>query len=153
MKNLIIASLLVFYVSLYANAQTSAPSSHTYIISKLQQPEINQGTIQIIQDKRIDELLSKVTERNARKGTVRGYRIQIFRENSQVAQSRAQAARSKFMSKFPEIEAYTIPKSPFWSVYVGDFRTLNDAYRMLKQIDTVFPNAFIRPEDLDYNKF
>ena len=149
MRHLITISILAFYLSIATRAQTQ----HPYILTKIQQPEANQGKVQIIQDKRIDELLGKVVERNAKKGTVRGYRIQIFRENSQVAQEKAVAARSRFLNKFPDVEAYLIPKVPLWRVYVGDFRTLNDAYRMLKQLESLFPNAFIVQENIDYNKF
>jgi len=149
MRHLITISILAFYLSIATRAQTQ----HPYILTKIQQPEANQGKVQIIQDKRIDELLGKVVERNAKKGTVRGYRIQIFRENSQVAQEKAVAARSRFLNKFPDVEAYLIPKVPLWRVYVGDFRTLNDAYRMLKQLESLFPNAFIVQENIEYNKF
>lgn len=149
MKNLITISLLVLYISIHANAQTS---NRPYIITKLQSQENGQGAVQVVQDKKIDELLGKVIERNAQKGTVHGYRIQIFRENSQVAQDRARAARSKFVNNFPDIEAYFVAKAPLWRVYVGDFWTMNEAFRTLKQIEPLFPNAFIVPVDLDYTK-
>ena len=148
MKNFITVSILAFYISLSINAQTSRP----YIITKLQHPEAGQGTVHIIQDKKIDDLLGKIIERNAQKGTVRGYRIQIFRENSQVAQERARAAQSKFISNFPDIEVYPVVKAPLWRVYVGDFWTMNEAFRALKQIEPLFPNAFPIQVDLDYNK-
>jgi hypothetical protein len=149
MKNLITISILAFYLSLYSNAQTT---NRPYIISELQHQESGQGTIKVIQDKKIDELLGKIIDRNAHKGTIRGYRIQIFRENSQVARERARIARSKFISHFPDIEAYDVVKAPLWRIYVGDFWTLNQAFRALKQIEPLFPYAFIIPEDLDYNK-
>lgn len=151
MKKIVIIAISVICISFHVHAQSST-TNRPYIITKLQQQESNQGRIQVIQDKRIDELLSKVVDRNAQRGTVRGYRIQIFRENSQVAQERARAARSKFVSNFPDIEVHEVVKAPLWRVYIGDFRTLNDAYRMLKQIEPLFPNAFIIREDIDYNK-
>lgn len=98
--------------------------------------------------------MSKMIDKNAQKGTVRGYRIRIFMENSQVAQQKAIAARSKFLEKFQDqMEAYYDVKAPIWRVYVGDFRTQTDAFRMLKQIEQYFPNALIVRADVDYNKF
>ena len=152
MRSLLTVSVLVFYLSFNTHAQSTATTSHSYIINKIQQPESGQGHVQIIQDKRIDELLSKVVERNAKKGTVRGFRIQIFRENSQVAQEKARIARSKFVSNFDDIEVYEVVKAPLWRIYVGDFRTLNEAFRAYKKIEPLFPNAFIIPENIDYNK-
>jgi hypothetical protein len=154
MKTFVIICFLLFYFLFYASAQNTSTANRPYIITKLQQSENSQGHIQIIQDKKIDELMSKMIDKNAQKGTVRGYRIRIFMENSQVAQQKAIAARSKFLEKFQDqMEAYYDVKAPIWRVYVGDFRTQTDAFRMLKQIEQYFPNALIVRADVDYNKF
>jgi hypothetical protein len=150
MKTFVVTCFLLFYLSLHSFAQTT---NKPYIITKLQQSENSQGHVQIIQDKKIDELMSKMIDHNAQRGTVRGYRIRIFMENSQVAQQKAIAARSKFLEKFQDqMEAYYDVKAPIWRVYVGDFRTQTDAFRMLKQIEQYFPNALIVRADVDYNK-
>ena len=151
MKKLVTLCLLFSYLTL--NAFSQIASNRPYIISKLQSTENSQGHIQIIQDKKIDELLNKMIEKNSQKGTIRGYRIRIFMENSQVAQQKAVAARSKFLDKFQDkMEAYYDVKAPIWRVYVGDFRTQTDAFRMLIQIEPFFPNALVVRADVDYNK-
>ncbi|HEY4789064.1 MAG TPA: SPOR domain-containing protein [Bacteroidales bacterium] len=152
MKIIITLCFSLLNFPFYICAQTNTTVTTPYIISNLQRQEGSQGHVQVIQDKRIDELLNKIIERNAKKGTIRGYRIQIYRGNSQVAQQRAIAARSKFLEKFPDVDAYIVVKAPWWSVYVGNFRTITDAFRMLKEIEPLFPNAFYVREDIDYNK-
>ena len=152
MKSFITICISLFYFSYYTHAQSTTTVNHPYIISELEQQDSSQGHVQIIQDKKIDELLNKIIQRNAQKGTIRGYRIQIFRENSRNAQERAINARSKFLNKFPDIDAYYDVKAPLWRVYIGNFRTITDAFRMYKQIEPLFPNAFIVREDIDYNK-
>jgi hypothetical protein len=153
MKNLITLSILVFCLSFYTSAQSSSPVKRPDIITRLQQQDNSQGRVQIFEDKRIEDLLSKNIEKNARKGTfIRGYRILIFSKNSQDAQEKAMIAKSKFLNKFPEIETYPIVEAPFWKVYIGDFRTITDALRMQKQIEELFPNAFWVEADINYNK-
>ena len=153
MKNFTIICLLLFYLPFNAFSQATSTANRPYIITKLQQAENSQGHIQVVQDKKIDELMSKMIEKNGQKGTIRGYRIRIFMENSQVAQQKAVAARSKFLDKFQDkMEAYYDVKAPIWRVYVGDFRTQTDAFRMLKQIEQYFPNALVVRADVDYNK-
>jgi len=149
MRRLLIVSILAFYILGNAHAQST---NRPYIINKLQHQESGQGSVQIVQDKKLDDLLGKIVERNAQRGTVPGYRIQIFRENSQVAQERARGAQSKFISNFPDIPVYSVAKAPLWRVYVGDFLTLNQVIQMKKQIEPLFPNAFYIHMDLDYNK-
>jgi hypothetical protein len=61
-------------------------------------------------------------------------------------------AKAKFMTSFPDIEPYPEYIAPYYKIYVGDFRTLPDAFRMKKQIESLFPNAFIVSQNIDYSK-
>jgi hypothetical protein len=134
------------------NAQSQVSSNSPAIITKLRQPANSQGEVQITEDPKIDNFLAKMIDANAKRGTVRGYRILVFRENSQRAKERAMDARAKFLSKFPDTEAHLEVQAPLWWVYVGDFRTLTDAFRMKKQIETLFPIARIAPANINYTK-
>lgn len=152
MKILITIGIFLVFNLFNTNAQSATTFNSPNILTKLEHQDNGQGRIQIIEDKRIDELLGKMIEKNAKKGTIRGYRIRIFIQNSQVAQEKAVAARSKFLNSFPDVAAYYNVKAPIWRVYIGDFRTMNDAFRMLKKVEPLFPNAVIVREDIDYNK-
>lgn len=67
-----------------------------------------------------------------------GYRIVVFRENSNKAIDNAQKARSKVISNFPNVQAELVIEAPVVWVYVGDFRTMTDALRMKSQLKPLF---------------
>lgn len=96
------------------------------------------GKVEIIQDKGIEDFLSKIIDDNSRKATMPGFRIVVFRENSNKAIDNAQKARSKVISNFPNVQAELVIEAPVVWVYVGDFRTMTDALRMKSQLKPLF---------------
>ncbi len=114
----IIALVLVSFIGYQANAQVSIDIDES----------INQELR--MKNARIDS--SKIS----------GYRIQIaFSSNM----SQANAARSKFVSAFPEYSdrAYSLYQQPYWKVRVGDFYREIDAQKLLAEVREKFPNAFV----------
>jgi hypothetical protein len=155
MKRIIYLILIGLTISYSLSAQTATnPQSRPAYISQLTANVPGQGQIQIVQDKKIDNLLSKYIENNSRKTTISGYRLRIFSESAQEsARKRAYEAKAKFLSYFPDIEAYIKYESPDWKVYVGDFRSRTDAFRLKKQIDNLFPRrVFIVETPIEYTK-
>lgn len=148
---LTICTLLIFFTS-YLFSQTTSTDKYHLIIKSLQQPESGKGQVQIIQDKKIDNLIARYIDNNPHKKSIPGYRIRIFSDAKQGADKRTREVKSKFMSNFPDIEPYPKYEAPYWKIYVGDFRTLTDAFRMKKQIEIFFPNAFIVVSNIDYSK-
>jgi hypothetical protein len=134
----------IIALMLYSSFQSFAQSSHPAIIHQLQQDH-SKGKVQIVQDKRIDDFLSKIIENNTHKGTMPGYRVVIFRENSNKAINNAQGAKAKFYNSYSEIEAYLKIEAPNVWVFVGDFRTFTDALRMKKQLDPLFSTSRFVP--------
>ena len=152
MKNLITCSFLLFLISCYSLAQTPA-KKRPAIITQVQKYESTEGQIQIIEDKRIDDLLSRYIECVANKKSIPGFRIRIFSKNNQDGgRKHAYEIQAKFMTNFPAIDAEVKYEQPDWKVYVGYFRTNTDALRLKKQIEGQFPNAFIVNIDIDYTK-
>jgi hypothetical protein len=103
----------------------------------------SQGEIRIIQDDRVDMLVSKHIQVNRNREGIDGYRIQIFFDSGANSKGRAQAIYSSFMARYPETGAYLTYKSPNYKVRVGDFRTPLDARRFLNEIIAEYPNAWI----------
>jgi hypothetical protein len=140
MKSFVTIIAFVLCTFFRSFAQTSHQPA---IINQLQQDN-SKGKVQISQDKHISDFLSKMIEDS--KGTMPGYRIVIFRENSNKAIHNAQGAKAKFYNSFPDIEAYLKIEAPNVWVYVGDFRTFTDALRMKKQLDPLFSTPrFVPP--------
>ena len=112
---------------------------------KAQVVAADSGNIEIIQEYKISELVSKHIELNA-KSAVKGYRIKIHFGSDK---ARAREVKARFILLFPEIKAYEKYDQPNFNIRVGDFRSKLDAYRVLKIIQAEFPSAFIVQDDIE----
>ena len=64
-----------------------------------------------------------------------GFRIQVyFGDNSRKGKTEARAAGLRFRNSFPELPVYVSFVSPHWLCRAGDFRTMEEASEVLRQI-------------------
>jgi len=146
---------LGFVFLVVACAGTLAQESDTakpQILTNLMQTDGQSGKIEIIQPPQVENLLKMQIANNRLKKGIPGYRISIFSESRQTARQNADETRRNFMRNFPDIEAYTEYNPPNFQVFVGDFRTKNEALRAIKKIEKVYPRAFIVSEIIDISK-
>ena len=101
------------------------------------------GEITLVQDEKVDLLVSKHVRINQNKEGIDGFRIQIFFDSGNNSKTKAQSIHEGFKAKYPEVRAYLSFKSPNYKVRVGDFRTRLDAQRFLNEIIDQYPNAWI----------
>jgi len=101
------------------------------------------GEITLIQDDRVDLLVSKHIQINQNREGIDGYRIQIFFDSGNNSKTKAQSIFEGFKAKYPDVKAYLSYKSPNYKVRVGDFRTRLDAHRFLNEVIVEYPNAWI----------
>lgn len=106
----------------------------------------------IVQDKRIDELVQRHIRYNKNNNSIQGYRIRIYSNLGKKARLESDNARARFYGYFPEIPIYRKYKSPYFKVYVGNFRTMNDALNILKKVKYYFPEAFIVHDKIKFPK-
>ena len=118
------------------------------ILSKVQDP--GNGDVVIFQDMRINDLLYNHVEQNKRRGGVSGFRIRIYSDLGSGARDQSQAVRTRFYELFPQIPIYREYDSPYFKVYVGDYRTKVDALKDFNQIKRYFRSAFIVPSRINY---
>lgn len=107
------------------------------------------GKIEIIQDPRLEILLTKHIQINQNKEGIEGFRIQIFSDSGNNSKNQAQAVNDGFIARFPTIKAYLTFKSPNYRVRIGDFRNRLDAQRFLLEVTSDYPNAFIVSEKIN----
>ena len=110
------------------------------------------GTITIDKDYKLDQLLEKHLAIAKYEQTIDGYRVQIFFDSGNNSQTNANNARTEFLRRHPEIEAYVSFDSPYYKVRVGDFRTRLEAQNLLNTINPFYPNAFIVLGQINYPK-
>jgi hypothetical protein len=66
---------------------------------------------------------------------INGYRIQVyFGDNSRKGKTEARTAGLRFRNYFPELPVYVSFVSPHWLCRAGDFRTMEEANEVLRQI-------------------
>ena len=96
-----------------------------------------------MQDARITALVAKHLAFNESRGSIKGFRIQIFFDSGNNSKSKAISVMNEFTSKHRKVEGYLSFQEPNFKVRVGDFRTRMDAQRFLHKIAEEYPSAFI----------
>ncbi|MCR5820117.1 MAG: SPOR domain-containing protein [Bacteroidaceae bacterium] len=81
------------------------------------------------------ETLTDTPVRSGRRTYVNGYRIQVYSGgNNRRSKQEASAMAGRVRSQFPDASVYTHFVSPHWICRVGDFRTVEEANDLLRQM-------------------
>jgi hypothetical protein len=105
----------------------------------------------IVSDSRVTSLVAKHIAFNEARGSIKGFRIQIFFDSGNNSKSKAVSAMNEFKSKHSKVGAYLMFQEPNYKVRVGDFRTRMDAQRFLHEIAEDYPNAFVvKDNEINY---
>ena len=115
-------------------------------ISAAQSVVTDTGKVDIIQDRQINELLSKHIEINS-KASIKGYRIKIHFGSDK---TKAREVKTKFIALFPNVPAYEKYDQPNFNIRVGDFRSKLEAYKFFKEVQTEFPSAFLVQDYIEF---
>ena len=90
---------------------------------------------------KVKQLIEKKAEFHRQSnGEMDGYRIKI---HFGVDREQAKNIRSKFNTKFQDIDTYEEYQQPNFVILVGDYRTKLEAFQALKKVQVEFPTAFI----------
>lgn len=70
-----------------------------------------------------------------------GFRTQVFSGNNQrLSKDEAFDKEKQIKELFPELTTYVTYTAPFWRLRVGDYRTHEEAYHVLRQLSGAFPS-------------
>jgi hypothetical protein len=109
------------------------------------------GELNIIQDQRIDTLITRYILSNKNLNGMEGFRIQIFRSSLRNARDESNKARAEFINDFPDIPSYALYSEPgYFIVRAGDFRTRVEGTKFLFLVRKKFPNAYLVPDIINY---
>ena len=146
----ILISLCIVCVSFSASyGQADSLARHTNDVFKKIEMQ-SEGRITFSQSDSIHNLILKHIAYNKQKDGISGYRINIYRDLGTQARKESQEVRARFYEEFPDIPVYMKYDSPYFKVYVGDFRTKIEAIKKLKEISRIFPSAFVVPDHINY---
>jgi hypothetical protein len=142
--------IIPFLLSFFLNIHTIfAQVTGTQLVRDIQYAQ-TPGKVTIVQDNDIVKLIDKhLFEESKRKG-ITGYRIRIYSNSGKQAYTDGPKVQAEFISKYEGIKTYYIFDSPFYLLYVGDFRTHSNAMKFLKSIEAQYPDAFIVRTRINY---
>ncbi len=120
-------------------------SAQSSIVDALEEAVPYEGIIKVNASYEINQLIGKKNEALL-SGEVdyvktSGYRVQIFSGNEQRT-SKAEAFKKESLinDAFSDVPTYVTYKAPYWRVRVGDFRTHEEAFLLMKQIGQDLPS-------------
>ncbi|MBX3257624.1 MAG: SPOR domain-containing protein [Chitinophagaceae bacterium] len=108
--------------------------------------------ITVARDARVDALMKKNKEVNEEVylksiKNMAGYRLQVINTNDR---NKALEIKTKMMSEFPSEKVYFIYQSPYFKVQMGNFRTREDATKLLDKVKKIYPTGvFIVPSRVE----
>lgn len=127
----------LLFVLCFAFATLSAAQDN--IVKSLERNVPGQGKVTIHQDERIEALIgtqyipSGSDDRKVIKST--GYRVQVYAgNNTRQAKNEAYSVASHIRERFPELPVYTSFNPPRWLCRAGDFRSIEEADAMMRQL-------------------
>ena len=153
MNTKIILSGIVFlicgYTGIFAQENNMAKPQ---ILVNLARNDGQDGQIELIQPEQVENILKMQIANNYLQKGVPGYRIRIFSQSGQTARQRCEETQRNFMRNFPGMQAHQAYNTPNWQLFVGDFRTKNEAFREKKRIEKAYPGAFIVSATIQISK-
>ncbi|EGF56046.1 SPOR domain-containing protein [Bacteroides fluxus] len=127
----------LFLVVCFAFATLSVAQNN--IVKSLERNVPGQGKVTIRQDARIAALIGTeyvpagTDDRKVIKSS--GYRIQVYAgNNTRESKNEAYSVASRVKERFPELTVYTSFNLPRWLCRAGDFRSIEEADAMMRQL-------------------
>lgn len=145
----IVVTLLLCIASNYVIAQNISD----YVI-KLSIAEPSNGAKATVQaDSKSNTALQNIRPLSLTEDKVQGFRVCVFFDNSQSARGAANTAMTQLQSLYPTESHYLVYTNPVFKVLVGDCLTRAEATRLMGQLRTNFPRAFIVNEQIPLKNF
>ena len=119
------------------------------IVKSLERNVPGQGRVTIHQDARIAALIGSDEQKVIKSS---GYRIQVYAgNNTRQAKNEAYAVATRIKEHFPELTVYTSFNPPRWLCRAGDFRSIEEADAMMRQLRAtgVFKEVSIVKEQIN----
>ena len=101
------------------------------------------GSLNVDQDDRIENLISKQRQIYRIDSSFSGYRVHVFMEIGNEALQHAEEIQKQFEKDFPDIPIYLTYSEPYFRLRAGNFRNRVEAERCLRRIKPKFKEAFV----------
>ena len=144
---ILLFSIIALAVPAFAqDVVTPVPST---ICDELGKKEPGKGMVEVYQDPAIRNMVGKrLSGDNIEKDKdndqmflkMQGFRVQVFTGNNQrKSKDRVTRAEKDIREIYPDLPAYVTYTAPFWRLRVGDFRSREEAYSLMRELREAFP--------------
>lgn len=127
----------LFLIACFVFASFSVAQNN--IVKSLERNVSGQGKVTIHQDARIEALIGSEyipggsEDRKVIKSS--GYRVQVYAgNNTRQAKNEAYSVATRIKEYFPDLTVYTSFAPPRWLCRAGDFRSIEEADAMMRQL-------------------
>ncbi len=131
----ILISLLL--ISLTGYSQTTKD-----IFQRLADDTPSEGTVRIIQEPGVADMVKQHIEQNKKSPGIDGFRIQLYSGSGTSSRKEAEDVKSRMMSAFPNQKVYLTYNAPFWRVRAGNYRNKSESMQLFSQLRGIFPNCY-----------
>jgi hypothetical protein len=112
-------------------------------LSRLEDYQLHNDNFSIYNDSLIVDQYYKLLQKNRYQKGVPGFRIRIFTDSGLGAKENQKKVRARFLSLYPDIDAYYSYDAPDFKVYIGDCKTKSEAFKLYERIKANFPDALV----------
>ncbi len=130
--------IFFFFLSTFFAVSLSAQT----IIDELQRDVPSAGVIRVNASPEINQLIGRKSASAFLEEYIKvsGFRVQVFAGNEQRT-SKAEALKKQELinEMFPDVPTYVMYNAPYWRLRVGDFRSREEAFLLMKQITQDLP--------------
>lgn len=141
--------LFLFFVILFSNFSTLiCQNQRKDIIDDLMEYKVGQGRVMVFEDNSLKGVLGRNMSPNRTVYSkddgeqyvkMRGFKIQAFSGNNQRnSKNEANTKQRMINEAYPEHETVVTFDSPFWRLRVGNFRTREEANKVLEEMKKTF---------------
>jgi len=151
MQRSLYITLIVSLLFLPAGAQEFEQiETGSGIFNQLFYDDAYSGEIQVIQEKKLDEILMLFMEQNRKLGGIPCYWIRIYSGSAHNSREKAYETKARFLRKYDSIRNDVIYDDPNFKVYIGGYRSKSETLKLLNSIKRDFPSAFIVYDIIDF---
>lgn len=105
--------------------------------------------VHVHQSPAVRQAVLKYIQANGEK-PLSGFRIRVYYDNSPQARTRSESIEKSLKEQYPELEVYRGFESPNYKVFIGDFRSKDEALRVFNALKKTYPTAYIIKETINY---
>jgi len=151
MQRSLYITLIISLLSLIAGAQDFEQiETGSRIFNQLFSDDAYSGEVQLIQEKKLDEILMLFMDQNRKLGGIPCYWIRIYSGSGHNSREEANLTKARFLNKYEGIRIKVIYDDPNFKVYVGGYRSKSETLKVLNTIKKDFRNPFMVNDVIDF---